>query len=364
MVNKLSNIKLALAGVAMMGMVASCGESEFRVDGCIDGMSEGVVVLERGLNGKWVALDSVETSGKGEFELSYDAPEYPDVYRLRVADRFVYFPIDSLEHIHLQASLAGFDKDFVLSGSAKAERLMKFEKSLSALDMNDSVAVAQLKRDVYNEIIKDGKADVLSYYVLNKSIDGRYLFDPSDKFDSKIYAAVATAYKQFRPEDPRAALLEAMAMESRRLVNTLSGRQRVVEANEISMIDIDLKDCAGKSRTLSGVLKEGKPTVVVFSVLTDEKSPEVNRELADLYNKNAGRINIYQVCLDYDQLAWKRAAENLPWVVVYDPAGAESEYVVKYNVLAIPAAYIYNAKGELVDQASSFSDLANKMSRY
>ena len=88
-----------------------------------------------------------------------------------------------------------------------------------------------------------------------------------------------------------------------------------------------------------------------------------NIEIAKIYEANKGRINIYHVCLDFDQLAWKNAAVNLPWTVVYDPNGERSVYVSKYNVQTLPAVYIYNAKGELVDQAVSFSDMSSKLSK-
>lgn len=363
-INKSISFRAVLATFVAMGVLASCNSNEFKVDGKVEGANEQSIVLERGFNGQWIALDSVRTSASGNFALSFEAPTSPEVYRLRLQDQFIYFPIDSLEHISVTADANHFGEQFTLSGSHDAEILMNFEKEANALNLSDSAAVSEFKRKVFNEIIKDSRASVLCYHVLNKTIDGEFLFDPKNSFDLKIYGAVATAYKQFRPNDPRTPLLEMVAMQGRRAANAESGRQRVIEAKEVSLIEIALKDASGKEHKLSETTKQGKPTVVIFSVLTDEKSPEINREIAKIYNANAGRINIFQVCLDYDQLAWKNAAANLPWTVVYDPDGEMSEYAIKYNVQQLPAAYIYDSKGELTEQASSFADLSSKLSKY
>lgn len=355
---------IAVLLVQLSGLFYSCNNrGEFKVSGQILDADNKTLVLERGFNGRWIALDSTQTADNGKFAISFDAPDFPEVYRLRMDQRFVYFPIDSLEHITLNAPYDKFDTDFILDGSDAAVVMMNFEKEVAALNMSDSTAVANFKRKVYNECIKDRQADILSYHVLNKTIDGEYLFDPTDSFDIKIYSAVATAYKHFRPNDPRTALLEMVAVEGRKKINSESGRHQVVHAQEISSIDINLKNVNGEDSKLSDLLSQGKPTAVIFSLLTDEKSPSQNIEIAKIYRANEGRINIYQVCLDYDQLAWKNAAVNLPWTVVYDPKGEASEYVTKYNVMTLPAVYIYNAKGELVDQATSFSDMSVKLAK-
>lgn len=357
--------KKILRSLAVVGVAASltaCNGNTFTIEGNVENADDMSLILERGINGRWVALDSVRTSASGDFSIDFEAPTAPEIYRLRLDDKFVYFPIDSLETITLKSSVEQFGKSFSLAGSDQAVKMMNFDLEANTLTADtDSATLRNFKRKVFGEIIKDGQASILSYYVLNKTINGKYLFDPTDPFDIRIYAAVATAYKQYKPNDPHTAMLEDVALLAMRQRNINEGRQRVVEAEEVSMIDIELKDVNGEVRKLSDFTNQGKPTVVIFSLLTDEQSPEMNREIAKIYEANKDRVNFYQVCLDYDQLAWKNAAVNLPWIVVYDPDGAESRYNAKYNVQTLPAVYIYNAKGELSAQATSFADLANKL---
>ena len=355
-------ITKSVLAVGLFSAVVACNDNTFKVEGTIENADDKSLVLERGISGRWVALDSVRTSSTGAYSIDFEAPTAPEIYRLRLDDKFVYFPIDSLETITLNSSLEKFGESFILAGSDQAVKMMNFDLEANTLTADtDSATLRNFKRKVFSEIIKDGQASIVSYYVLNKTIGGKYLFDPTDPFDIRIYAAVATAYKQYKPNDPHTAMLEDIALLAMRQRNINEGRQRIMEAEEVSLIDIELKDVNGEVRKLSDFTSQGKPTVVIFSLLTEEKSPEMNREIAKIYEANKGRVNFYQVCLDYDQLAWKNAAVNLPWTVVYDPDGTESRYNAKYNVQTLPAVYIYNAKGELSAQATSFADLANKL---
>ncbi len=358
----IKNISKFIVATSLIGIAASCSDNSFTISGEIENASDKSIVLERGINGRWLALDSTRTSDNGEFSINFEAPSAPEIYRIRLDENVIYFPIDSIETINLTSSLTEFGKNYTLSGSDQAVKMMNFDLEANKLANNsDSATLATFKRKVFNEIIKDSQASILSYYVLNKTINGKYLFDPTNAFDIRIYAAVATAYKQFKPNDPHTAMLEEIAILAMRKKNLDEGRQRIVEAEEISLIDIELKDVDGKICKLSDFTNQGKQTILIFSLLTDENSPNINREIAKIYEANKNHLNIYQVCLDYDQLAWKKAAVNLPWTVVYDPNGNNSRYVTEYNVQSLPAAYIYNSKGELSAQATDFSDLTNKI---
>ena len=61
-------------------------------------------------------------------------------------------------------------------------------------------------------------------------------------------------------------------------------------------------------------------------------------------------FEIYQAAIDPDKAGWAQVVkqQNLPWISVCDGLGADSPYVVTYNLQALPATYII-ADGELVD---------------
>lgn len=358
-------LKSILHGILLCSVViftaclCSCTQNSFRISGLVKDGKDSTLYLERGMNGRWVTLDSAKINSGGDFKISYEAPGTPDIYRLRMGERYIYFPIDSLDNVSVETSLTGFGSDFKLSGTKQAEQFSAFEKDASRYaTITDDAKLAQFKKEIFNKYIKDDRAGLLSYYILTKVVNGKLFFNPEDQFDSRMYVAVATAYKQYKPNDPRTAMLEQAALDIHRAERERRGTQRVIQANTTALLEIELKDYNGKIQKLSALTSNGKPTVIVFNTLTAETSPEINRALSKIYN--SGSVNIYQIGFDNDELAWRQAAQNLPWTVVYEPKGGASRYLSDYNVTELPTFFICNRAGEIVDRATSIQELNQK----
>lgn len=360
---KVFNLSLfMLVGAAL---VSSCSDSKFKVNGEIEGGEGKSMLLEKSdFHGRWIPLDSVKVSSSGEFSLEADAPASPEIYRLSLDDRFIYFPVDSIEKLTVRSSVAGFGRDFSVTGTLQAERLAEFEKELMTLDINDSVKATAFKRNVYNKYLKDAKGSIISYYVLTKIVGNKPLYDPASKEDAKYYAAVATSFQEFKPSDPHTQMLRQVSLDAMQRKNNAEGKKVVLEANELTLIDVELPDENGKMVKLSDVAKQGKPTVVVFGMMNQPESPAFNVALSELYSRLGGRVNFYHISLDADQYVWRDAARNLPWITVFDQSGQTSDALVKYNVTSLPAFYIYNAAGSLVDRGENLRDLEKKLASY
>ena len=83
----------------LVALMCSCNGNKFKVSGTVDGAGDTTTLfLETSINGNWLFVDSVVTSGD-KFSLSVDAPEYPNIYRLGYRDKSIYFPIDSIESV-------------------------------------------------------------------------------------------------------------------------------------------------------------------------------------------------------------------------------------------------------------------------
>ena len=76
---------------------ASCSNSKFKVEGTIDGGANSMLYLEQLSQNDIVTLDSVKISPNGDFSFTSVAPEYPDLYRLRLGGEALIFAIDSIE---------------------------------------------------------------------------------------------------------------------------------------------------------------------------------------------------------------------------------------------------------------------------
>jgi hypothetical protein len=358
---KCNNGRTLLMAAASSLLLAACGEANFKIKGEIDGADNVAVVLEKSdFHGRWIPVDSTRTSSSGSFTISQPAPAAPDVYRLAVDNKFIYFPIDSVESLSLKTTLADFSSAYTISGSEKAESMARFDKEVLALPANISAdSLDSFKRNVYSKYIKDAQGSIVGYYVLTKTIGETPLFDPDN--DYKYFAAVATGFKELRPNDPHTRLLEKTSVDAMRRRNSNRGAARQIEAEEIKVIDIELPDENGTNRRLSDYVGNGKPTVVMFTVLTHPESPAANLELSKLYERMGRNVNFYQVSLDPDQYAWRDAARNLPWITVFDADGEYSRAARDYNVSNLPTYFIYDAQGELKARAASVSELSKQL---
>ena len=178
-----------------------------------------------------------------------------------------------------------------------------------------------------------------------------------------MISAVANAYNTFKPTDPRTAYLVNVAISNRRRVAPVLGDTMV--ATEIPLLDLTLQDENGKMRQLSEVASQAMVVVLNFSVYADELSPAFNAVLLDEYKKyNKKGLEIYQIAYDYDEFQWRQAAMNLPWVTVLDSDGVNSKNLMMYNVGSLPAIFILNRKGEIVERVFEIESLSKVIAKY
>ena len=345
-----------------IAVLSSCEDPKFKISGEIEGAdNQSLVLAKSDYSGRWIAVDSTRTNSSGKFTIKGEAPASPEIYRLSLGDKFIYFPIDSIENLTINSSVKNFGTEFTVEGSETAVNMAAFEKELQSLDTYDSTKVANFKRNVFNKYLRESKGSIIGYYVLTKIVDGKPLYDAANKADARYYAAVATSFDQFRPQDPHAEMLRQVSLNAMRHHNTGLGKKRVIEAEEISMIDIDLPNENGKNVKLSSLVGKGKKVVLIFSLMTAEDSPQLNIALNELHKAYGGNVDFYHVSLDGDQYAWRDAARNLHWTTVIDPAGMTSDALRRYNVGVVPTFFIYSADGNLTDRANTIQELKSKL---
>lgn len=357
MKHKVLNIVMAAAAATA---IVSCSDPSFSVEGTVDGAGGQSLLLEKAdYAGVWMPIDSTRLKSGGKFSFEAPAPGAPEIYRLDLDGRYIYFPIDSIENIRIDASADKFATDFTISGTDNAVALGKFEKDLlrASRHLADADSADAFKRRVYSAYLQDAQGSVVSYYILTKTIDGKPLFDPAA--DNKYFGAVATAFRNFRPADPRTPLLENIATEGRRRAASAAGKKTVISAQEINCIPISLPDEEGKNVSLTDVAGHGTPTVLIFSDLSDPATRSINSDLQKLVT--AGMINVYNVGLDADQLTWRNAARNLPFTTVYANVSAARDVVTSYNVNALPAIFLIDASGNLKARCADIPDLRARL---
>lgn len=228
--------------------------------------------------------------------------------------------------------------------------------------MNNAAADSLLKRELGGMIIAD-PAGIVSYYIINKQINGKRIFNPDNRRDNKVIGAVANAFDQYRPTDPRTRYLRALYLAHRPSTRS-SEPTDTVHATEIGFFDIVLTDNTGATHTLSDVVNRNKVVVLNFTAYLADWSPAYNLELAKAYEKyhNSG-LEIYQIGLDEDEFQWKQSAKNLPWITVYNPSTNGVDLLMKYNVQALPATFII-ANGELAKRVTDVTAIGSDIAAH
>ena len=351
----------------LVALMCSCNSNKFKVSGTVEGAGDTTtLILETSVNGNWLFVDSVVTSD-GKFAFSEDAPEYPNIYRLGYRDKSIYFPIDSIDNIEIKTSIKKFDEDYTLAGSDNAVKMMNIDRQAAAFAKKgdtSSDAFNKWKDELSRNLVKD-PAGIVSFYLINKFIGDKPLFDPLDKKYFKIIGAVTNAFANFRPNDPRTGYMVdnfKLGLSQRRSEN--APRDTLV-ATEASLIDIKLQDKKGKMQSLQEVASHGNVVVLNFTMQSQSFSPSLNRLLNEMYTKYKSRgFEIFQVSLDDNEAQWMQAVASLPWIVMRDPNGEYSTYAGAYNITSIPAVFIIGRNGEIVERVTNIEQLETSLTKY
>lgn len=355
--------------VALIALTA-CDGNKFHIDGTIQGASDTTtLVLEQSSNGAWLIIDSVKVGKNGKFELSATAPEAPNIFRLRLGNQSICFPIDSLDHLTINAKLRKFGTDYTISGSEHAVQVMKIDKKAMQLasgklapEKRDSL-LKKWKEQLSRQIIAD-PSGIVAYYTINKYIDGQPLFDPMNDNDLRIIGAVANSFNSFRPNDPRTEYLVNLLLDGQRRRRAMNAPNDTVYADVASLIDIKLQDYDGKEYSLSKVAAENRIVLLDFTAYTADISPQLNKLLNDIYQAYHSKgLTIYQVSVDQDNVAWRQAAKNLPWITVFDPRSIDSPTIGAYNVMGIPTTFIIK-NSEIVERVEDANRLKSAVAKH
>lgn len=358
--------KIMFLAVAMVALICSCNSNRFKVSGVVEGAGDTTTLyLETSTNGVWYLVDSVVTSND-KFAISGDAIEYPNIYRLVHGADAIYFPIDSIDHIEIKTTLKGYADDYTLSGSDNAAQLMKYDKQLAKFAKagdTSSEAFKKWKTDLSREMIKDGSS-IVAYYMINKFVGDKPLFDPEDKQDFKIIGAITTAFSNFKPNDPRTNYLVETFKQKLRIRNLASSERRdTIVAVTTGILDFTLRDSKGKMQNFKEVCSQGKVVVLNFTMQSESFSPMLNKLLNDVYSKYQSKgLEIYQVSFDEDEALWKQAVARLPWIATRDTNGATTGML--YNVTEIPMVYIIGRSGEIVGRVDNIDLLEETIAKY
>lgn len=354
-------IATLLCGIAIL---TSCSSNDkWHVDATINGADGKTAILEVSNNGRWHVIDSTKVDGNNKCQFGVKRSKYPDIYRLTIDNKSVYFPVDSTETVTITANIVDMATRSSISGANSADMMQEINTAIAdALDKDSSQEVAndiELKRQLAKVIQKDW-SNIVSYYLINKTIGAQRLYNPANPFDRGIISAVANAYITNKPNDPRTKLLEEIAISNRR--SYAPGTP--INAVEIYFPEVALKDFNNQTQTLSALWENSKVTILNFTAYTAEESPAFQLVIGEVYNKYHDKgLNIYQVGCDPEEYLWRMAAENIPWTAVYCSSN-DAEQLMRYNVTALPTTFVIDASGEKIERVDDITKLDAIVAKY
>lgn len=362
-------LKLMLMG-GVVALGACSGQQGWKVDGTVSGAEGRKLAIEQNVSGSWIVLDSIDVASDGKFVFTADsAAAYPDLYRLSLDGRKIYFPVDSLDHITISSTAADFGSRYTMDGSTAARKIAGADSiiyaSVNANGLEAALADSSLKVQLYNLMSADPEV-MTAYYLISRNIDGKPLFDVNrSKFEYDILRAVATKFMQQRPEDPRTRYLEARVSQEMRRRNPAAYQHEITAQTSGMPADIESVDCQGKTHRLSDYVGKGYPVVLSFAAYSAEQSPAYTMALRGIYDKYRSKgLQIYQVSLDGTETDWRRLAQNLPWVSVWGAGIRQGDPLISYNVGAVPMTYIFDAQGTLAERVADWQELDTSVARY
>ena len=375
----MKHISRAALVLVAAATIASCSNKKFNVTGQIENAKDSVLYFEHvGLEGIDV-VDSVKLGDSGSFSFSEDAPDAPEFYRLRISDQIINVAIDSTETVTFRSSWPQMASKYEVEGSENCEKikdltlqLMDLRERAIAISQNDQLSIdeandsllaiiTQYKNDVKTKYIFPTPGKSYAYFALFQTLGDMLLFNPrSNKDDIKVYAAVATSWDTYYPHAERGQNLHNIAIEGMRNQRIVEAKEnQTIEASrvqEAGVLDIELTDNKGQVRHLTDL--KGQVVLLDFHVFAMDESPARILMLRELYNKyHAQGLEVFQVSLDSDEHFWKQQTAALPWINVFDPDGLQSQYVMMYNMQAVPDFFLIDRGNNLVKRAAQIKDL-------
>lgn len=359
---------------AVLVTIGACADkNRVKIAGEIKNASGQKVYLEQVNVDKAVRIDSVQADKAGKFSFKVKV-ETPTFYNVRMGNKEMVTVIAQPEEdIQLTGSLAGLSNNYWVDGSENSLwiKLLNFQlnntrvamdslrKAYAALPAEVAFAgerakVAAAWDSVWRKQVNFSKEFILkhavspaSYYALYQKLDA-HNFVLSPEQDLHSYKVVASSLKAMYPESQYTQAILTHLAQIGKEMNSERIRQLIANS-ESSLPEIRLPNAKGDTVALSA--QKAKLVVLDFTVLAARDADAYIRDMKAVYDKFRNRgVEIYQVCLDENKLAWENLVKRygIRWTCVWDPDGLQSKAAKLWNIQSVPADYIINRKSEIV----------------
>ncbi len=359
--SRFSKVLIIMAAAVM----AACTPSA-KINGTIESApSTDVIVKLLDIN-RYEILDTVSTDASGRFsykvEIEKGQPEF--VYLFHNETKIASLLLEAGDNVSVSADTLG---NYTVEGSEESQKLAQVEKDYAAaigrlssiaakMDNASDKELAELRRAIGKEYVDYYRSRVLYILQNSTSLTAVPVLYQNFGADLPVFSQTTDAIHFVNVSDslatvyPDSKYVKALRKEAERRFGFLELESAIMNAQEVGYPDIELPDIKGEKVKLSEV--DSKVIMIYFWSAADASQKMFNLDvLKSLYDDYNGRgFEIYQVALDPDKTGWAQVVkqQDLPWVNVCDIRGADSPYVMTYNIGSLPSVFIIS-DGELVD---------------
>lgn len=354
-------------------VLSACHHSNVSITGEIKNADRKKVYLEQVNVNRPVLIDSTKTNAKGQFTFKTSVTT-PTFFNVKVGnEESVTFIAEPDAKIELSGTFKDLRHNYWVDGSENSlwVKLLNFQlhntqvaldslkKMFQAIPQDEAhnaerMGIVMAWDSVFNKQVNFSKEFILkhavspaAYYALYQKINNNYILMPETDLHS--FKVVASSLKAMYPESQYTqAILKHLEQINRGIQS--AKLQQFIANSESALPAIRLPNTKGDTIALSSM--KGKYVILDFAVLNTKDSKAYCDNLKKIYQKFKNRgVQIYQICLDDNYLAWKNLVKQygIEWTCVRDGNGLRSHVAKTWNIQNIPANYIINpAKAEII----------------
>jgi len=359
------------------------------ISGTIEGAQGETIVLQRFLNNRPYATDSVALGSDGSFSITPSFSMPLDYYGLllREANTFLILITDSTEDVVINSSVENFEHDSEFKGSKNSELLQTFYAKMKDFETNMSTLEEKIMQakisgeggEEFKGLAKEFKRDKRNYctkFIRDNSPSPAILAALTELNINVDLPIFEKAHSELAPNFGHSYYHEAVG----RRIADIKANQKMIQQKQDAQLtqapagagmpsigavapELSFNDPSGKKRSLSDL--KGKYVLIDFWASWCGPCRRENPAVVALYNKYKNRgFEIFSVSLDKDKGKWTQAIaqDKLTWPNhVSDLKGWASDASKIYGVRSIPHTVLLDPDGVIIGSALRGPNLEAKL---
>jgi peroxiredoxin len=360
---------------ALFIQACSSNPNEFSIKGNYENANNEKIILMQLKTDGMKKVDSVNLGSDGEFHFT-GYTNIPSFFIIQ-ADRSktITLLVKPGDNISLTADMNQFNSSYNIKGSEDSRKIMNLRRNLEGnIAKLDSLGrlykenpdnensqklrarlnkvskdIVQEQKEYTKQFIDNNLNSMVSLMALYQQIGPRsYVLDPRKDFEyfEKVDSSLMSQY-------PNSGPVKSLHSQVEQMKKQMDAEKKSAERLGIGQEapEIALPNPNGDTIALSSL--RGNYVLLDFWASWCKPCRVENPNLVKAYKKYSDQgFEIYQVSLDKKRSAWERAIQkdNLSWTHVSDLEFWNSSAAKTYNIRSIPASFLLNKKGEIIDK--------------